>query len=71
MSSKKFFNTEEAAAFLGVKPCTLEAWRCRKRGPRYAKLGSRVMYDQQELENWFVSRSVHTVDTAPQLRSRI
>jgi predicted DNA-binding transcriptional regulator AlpA len=70
MSSKKL-NTEEAAAFLGVKPCTLEVWRCKKKGPKYAKLGSRVMYDQQELENWFASRSVHTIDSAPQLRSRI
>jgi len=70
MSSKKL-NTHEAAAFLGVKPCTLEVWRCKKRGPKYSKLGSRVMYDQQELETWFASRSVHTTDTAPQLRSRI
>lgn len=42
MSSKKL-NTQEAAAYLGVKPCTLELWRCRKKGPRYFKLGSRVM----------------------------
>ena len=69
MSSKKL-STNEAAAFLGVQPCTLEVWRCKKRGPKYSKLGSRVMYDQQDLENWFASRSVHTVDTAPQLRSR-
>ncbi len=69
MSNKKL-NTIEAAEFLGVKPNTLEVWRCQKKGPKYSKLGSRVMYDQQELEVWFASRSVHTLDTAPQLRSR-
>ena len=69
MLNKKFLNTEAAAEFLGVKPCTLEAWRFRKKGPKYSKLGSRVMYAQQDLESWFASRSVHTVDTAPQLRS--
>lgn len=68
MPNKKL-NTEEAAAFLGVRPCTLEVWRCKKKGPKYSKLGSRVMYDQTELETYFASRSVHTVDTAPQLRS--
>ncbi len=68
MPNKKL-NTEEAAAFLGVRPCTLEVWRCKKKGPKYSKLGSRVMYDQTDLETYFASRSVHTVDTAPQLRS--
>ena len=66
MPSKKL-NTQEAAAYLGVKPCTLELWRYRKKGPRYFKLGSRVMYDLAELEAWFATRGVHTVDTAPQL----
>ena len=67
MPSKKL-NTQEAAAYLGVKPCTLELWRCRKKGPRYFKLGSRVMYDLAELDAWFATRGVHTADTAPQLR---
>ena len=57
------FNTLEAANWLGLKPSTLEAWRCRKIGPRYAKLGRRVLYDQNDLEIWFASRSVMTVDT--------
>ena len=36
----------------------------------YAKLGSRVMYDIEDLEDWFASRCVHTRDSAPQLRKR-
>ena len=59
--SKKL-NTQEAADFLGLRASTLEAWRCRKLGPRYAKLGRRVLYDQNDLEIWFASRSVITVD---------
>ncbi|HJA75976.1 MAG TPA: DNA-binding protein [Candidatus Desulfovibrio gallistercoris] len=54
----------------GVKTCTLARWRCKKVGPRYAKLGSRVMYDIEDLEDWFASRCVHTRDSAPQLRKR-
>lgn len=68
MSGKKFSN-DEAADFLGVKPNTLEVWRTKKKGPKYSKIGSRVLYDINDLEEYFASRSVHTRDTAPQLRS--
>ena len=67
MPSKKF-NTDEAAEFLGVKPNTLEVWRTKKKGPKYSKIGSRVLYDVNDLETYFTSRSVYTIDTAPQLR---
>lgn len=65
----KKLNTDEAAEFLGVKPNTLEVWRTKKKGPKYSKIGSRVLYDIHDLEDYFSSRSVHTKDTAPQLRS--
>ena len=63
MPSKKF-NTDEAAEFLGVKPNTLEVWRTKHRGPRYAKIGSRVLYDPDDLEDFFSSRTVHTREAA-------
>ncbi len=66
----KTLNTKEAADFLGVKPNTLEVWRNKKKGPRYSKIGSRVLYDLNALEEYFYSRNVHTRDTAPQLRRR-
>jgi len=65
----KKLNTDEAAEFLGVRPNTLEVWRTKKKGPKYSKIGSRVLYDVNDLEEYFASRSVHTRDTAPQLRS--
>lgn len=68
MPAKKL-NNEQAADFLGVKPNTLEVWRTKKKGPKYSKIGSRVLYDINDLEEYFASRSVHTKDTAPQLRS--
>ena len=70
MIPKQKLNTQEAAAYLGIQPNTLEVWRCKHKGPRYAKLGSRVMYDIEDLEDWFASRCVHTRDSAPQLRKR-
>ena len=62
--------TVEAAKFLGVQPNTREIWRCRKKGPKYSKIGSRVLYDINDLEAYFSSQAVHTIDTAPQLRSK-
>jgi hypothetical protein len=62
MSGKPKLNTIEAAAYLGVKPNTLEVWRCKHRGPKYAKLGSRIVYDPDELEAFFAARSITTRD---------
>lgn len=69
MATKKL-SPQEVADMYGVKACTLARWRCKKVGPRYAKLGSRVMYDIEDLEDWFASRCVHTRDSVPQLRKR-
>jgi transposase-like protein len=63
MSKRPKLNTREAAAYLGVRPNTLEVWRCKHRGPKYAKLGSRIVYDQDDLDNFFATRSINTRDT--------
>ena len=63
MSNKPKLNTHEAAAYLGVKPNTLEVWRCKHRGPRYAKLGSRIVYDPEDLDSFFAASSITTRDT--------
>ena len=42
--------TNQAAEALGVKPATLEVWRCQGRGPRFLKLGRVVRYRQSDLE---------------------
>lgn len=57
-------NTREAAAYLGVRPNTLEVWRCKHKGPRYAKLGTRVLYDKADLDAFFAARSVETLESA-------
>lgn len=65
MTHKQKLNTKEAATFLGIRPNTLETWRCKHKGPRYAKIGSRVLYDVDDLEAFFISRGVDTRDTTP------
>ncbi len=43
-------NTKQAARALGVKPSTLEVWRCRGDGPTYLKIGRAVRYRLEDLE---------------------
>lgn len=49
--------TQEAAEALGVRPCTLEAWRSRGTGPRYVKLGRAVRYRAADLDDYIESRT--------------
>jgi predicted DNA-binding transcriptional regulator AlpA len=43
-------NRSKAAEYLGLKTKTLDNWRSAGRGPRYLKLGARVLYPQTELD---------------------
>ena len=50
--AERFLETTEAAAILGLKPVTLKIWRTQNKGPRYCKLGRRVLYPYSELMRW-------------------
>jgi predicted DNA-binding transcriptional regulator AlpA len=49
-------NTQEAAQFLGLSVSTLAKMRLSGIGPRYAKLGRRVLHDVRDLEVWVEER---------------
>jgi len=54
-------NVAEAAHFLGLSVSTLNKFRLSDGGPRYLKLGRRVLYDVRDLEQWASSRArIHT-----------
>lgn len=52
----QLLNTGEAAAILGVAPQTLAILRVQGGGPKYAKLGRRVVYDVRDLEEYVAAR---------------
>ncbi|MDR1083888.1 MAG: helix-turn-helix domain-containing protein [Deltaproteobacteria bacterium] len=69
----KFFrlNTIDAAAYLGgLSPGTLEVWRSLGKGPRYLKIGRRVIYETRDLDDFAASKIVETCDTAAILGGR-
>lgn len=68
MTKVRKFSNKEAAEYLGVKENTLEIWRCKHKGPRYSKLGTRVLYDLDDLEEFFKARAVDTMESEPKPR---
>lgn len=67
---KKLINTAEAAEYLGLRPNTLEIWRCRHQGPKYKKLGRRILYDPADLDEYAASCTVTTREK-PSARARL
>ena len=50
-------STDKAAKLLGISPITMSIWRCQGTGPRYDKIGGRlVRYRRSDLEA-FVSEN--------------
>lgn len=47
-----FLTEEQAAARLQISPSSLRAWRVRRTGPAYLKLGRLVRYERDEIDSW-------------------
>ena len=63
----KNMTTKEAAQYcteagLRVTPKTLECWRSFGRGPKYKKVGGRVLYEQPWLDEYIAGIEVKVVD---------
>ena len=61
-ASAKMLTVREAAGFLRISKSFLDKSRVYGNGPSYAKLGTRVIYSQKDLEDWAAStRRRHTL----------
>ena len=58
---EKLLDTLQAAAFLGLRPGTLETWRWDgSRGPAFIRLSRRaVRYRQSDLNSWLDAQTVN------------
>ncbi len=52
MQPDEYLDTAGSAAFLKLSRSTLTKRRLTGGGPKYLKLGRRVVYSRSELENW-------------------
>lgn len=53
---KNYLTTGKLAEFLNISEQTLNKWRWEGKGPRFMKLGSRVVYDQTEVEAYLAQQ---------------
>jgi len=53
---------EQAAKLYGLNPGSLANMRCRKQGPRYFRVGKKVLYKVEDLERWLFDEPVMTLD---------
>lgn len=60
----RYLRTPEAARFLSLSHRTLEKHRCYGTGPRYSKVGGRVVYRLDDLQAW-VDRGVKSSTSDP------
>ena len=63
MSNNPKMITQDVADYYKIARNTLEVWRCKHKGPRYSKIGTRVLYDPDDVEAFFAARSISTRDT--------
>ena len=67
----ELLTTGETAVLLRLQPQTLRVWRYRGGGPRYLKIGNRVVYSRQDIEAWLSTRRrTSTSDQTSQTTSR-
>ena len=62
-SSRRMLRTKEAAEYCGSSSSTFEKLRLSGGGPRYVKIGRRVVYDPADLDSWLeANRRLSTSD---------
>lgn len=61
---RHLLKNKEAADRLGILPGTLDQWRWQGKGPRFVKVGARVMYREQDLEDWIAANTHGTSSSA-------
>lgn len=50
-----YLSTTNAGKYLGIAPTTLAIWRCRKKGPKFVLVGTRVRYTIASLDAFVAS----------------
>ena len=57
----ELLTNEQVAALLGIRPNTLEIWRCKGKGPPFIKLGdhpaSPIRYQRSRVMAWIEANS--------------
>lgn len=52
----RLLTEDDVARMTGLTNDTLRTWRCKRKGPAYRKLGSRVLYDEADVAAWIAAQ---------------
>jgi excisionase family DNA binding protein len=52
LTTKRLLTVAEAATYLSLSASTLNKLRVSGGGPRYVKLGGKILYDVRDLDQW-------------------
>jgi hypothetical protein len=63
MDKRKMVGPVEVENLFSVPTGTLANWRSAKRGPKYYKINRKVLYKLEDLEDFFTSTPVLTIDS--------
>lgn len=56
MQDPDYLTSQEAADLVRRPSSTLAYWRHRGEGPKYAKIGKRILYRRADVEEWLTAQ---------------
>ena len=59
------WTTSQAAGFFGLKPHTLEKWRCVGSGPPFIRCGGSIRYEPEAVWAWLDSETRGSTSELP------
>jgi excisionase family DNA binding protein len=62
---KALFTVKEAAVYLRCGVSTLNKLRVTGGGPRYVKIGGKILYDQRDLDKWIEDHKRNSTSDQP------
>ena len=66
-----YLRTKAAGEYMaGTQPQTMRVWRIQGRGPKYAKIGNRILYDTRDLDEFLESRKFSSTAEAREAERR-
>lgn len=54
----RYLSRDAAASYTGLGNSTLNNLACAGQGPKYIRLGGRILYDRADLDEWLLSFKV-------------
>lgn len=49
---RELYTVDEVAEYLRLSPATLYNWKLAGKGPRYVKVGGRILYDWHDVQDY-------------------